>query len=179
MYQKFLVDNAETMKDFWYETMYLVETLVMKAAGQDDNGMDLSFTLGSLKVVNKKDKSDFSKAMRDRQVEPANGKHTDMRKALGDIFARYLEDLESAKSPFKKRVKDLTLIVLTDGIWAGVRNKEEVKNTIVYFVKKLEGEVGKLRHRPMSIEFIQFGNNVGATNMLWSFDNELKHEGIP
>ena len=151
----------------------------MKAAGQDDNGMDLSFTVGTVKVVNKKDKSDFTKAMRDGHAEAADGKHTDMRKALGDIFATYLEDLQSARSPFKKRVKDLTLIVLTDGIWAGVRNKDDVRQTIIHFVKKLEGVVGKLRHRPMSIEFIQFGRDDDATNMLWSFDNELKHEGIP
>ena len=42
--KKFLVDNAETMEDYWFEAQYLLETLVMKAKGQDKNGMDLSFT---------------------------------------------------------------------------------------------------------------------------------------
>jgi hypothetical protein len=178
--QKFLADNAETMEDFWYEAIYLVETLVMKAAGQDDNGMDLSFTGGPVKVVNKKDKSDFSKAMRDAQAQPADGVHTDMRKALGDIFAAYLEDLKNARrSASKKKVKDLTLIVLTDGIWAGVLNKDVVSQTIVSFVKQLEGMVGELRHRPVSIEFIQFGKDVDATYLLRRLDNDLKWDGIP
>jgi hypothetical protein len=152
----------------------------MKAAGQDENGMDLSFTGGTVEVVNKKDKSDFTKAMRDGQAQPADGQHTDMRKALGDIFATYLEDVKSAgRSPFKKKVKDLTLVVLTDGIWAGVRNKDDVRQNIIQFVKKLGGVVEELRHRPMSIEFIQFGRDEDATNRLRLLDDDLKYEGIP
>ncbi|OAF54686.1 hypothetical protein VC83_08984 [Pseudogymnoascus destructans] len=41
---KFLVDNAESMSQYWYNAKYLLETLILKAMGQDDNGMDLSFT---------------------------------------------------------------------------------------------------------------------------------------
>jgi hypothetical protein len=168
------------MKTHWYEATYLLETLVLKAAGQDENGMDLSFTAGPVKVENKKDRSDFTKAMRDPKAQPALKLHTDMRKSLGDIFAKYLEELKNkSKYAHKKDVKDLTLIILTDGIWAGVLNKNEVSQKIINFVKGLAGMISDLRDRPVSIEFIQFGNDEDATYMLRHLDNDLKWEGIP
>lgn len=167
------------MRKFWYQAIYLLETLVMKAAGQDDNGMDLSFTAGPVRVDNKKSKSDFTKAMRDPKAVPAADMHTDMRKSLGDIFANYLGKLKNRNRSHYVEVKDLTLIVLTDGVWAGVRNKDDVGQKIVSFMRELGGLIGDLRDRPVSIEFIQFGKDADATYMLRRLDIDLKWEGIP
>lgn len=168
------------MKDFWYEATYLLETLVWKATGQDENGMDLFFTAGPVKVENKKDKSEFLKAMRDPRAQPTETMHTDIRVSLGNIFAKYLEELENRnKYPYRKEVKDLALIIFTDGVWAGVQNKDDVIQQIVSFVKKLGSTVSNLKIRPVGIEFIQFGNEPDAAYMLRRLDKDLKWAGIP
>ena len=169
------------MKQFWYEANYLLETLVMKSKGQDEDGMDLTFTMGSVKVENKNDKSAFTKAMKDPNAQPANGMHTDMRKPLGHIFNKHLEDLEAQKRyPFRKKPKNLTVIVLTDGIWAGMRNKDDVRHKIVEFAKMVADkyENQNLVDRSVSIEFIRFGNDEDASYRLRQLDNDLKWWGI-
>jgi hypothetical protein len=175
------VDNAETMERFWYEATYLLETLVMKAAGQDQNGMDLTFTAGPIEVRNKTRASKFVDTMKDSNARPSPGMHTDIRKPLGNIFKNYLEKLEDKrKYPYKEGPKDLTLIVLTDGLWAGVRDKDEVRQKIVKFVKNLEEVIGdRVKDRPISLEFIQFGDDEDATYRLRQLDNDLRWEDIP
>lgn len=164
------------MKDFWYEANYLLETLVMKASGQDENGMDLIFTSGPIKVENRNGKSDFLKAMKNERAQPKPGIRTDMRKPLGNILSKYLEEL---KPHSKEKFKNLTLIVLTDGVWEGMRDKDEVNQKIVSFVQGLRDAIGDLKDRPVSIEFIQFGNDADASYRLQRLDNDMKWEGIP
>ncbi len=174
------MDNGETMIDFWDEATYLLKTLVLKAAGQDENGMDLFFTAGPVKAENKKDKSDFSKAMRDPRAQPLEHMHTEIRVSLGNIFAKYLKEQKNrSKYAYGAEIKDLALIVLTDGIWAGVQWKDDVSQQIVGFVRELGRISGDLRHRPVGIEFIHFGNHPDATYMLRHLDKNLKWIGIP
>lgn len=166
------------MAAHWYRATHLLKTLVMKAAGQDENGMDLTFTAGPEKLQNQKSASEFKKKM--EKAEPRAGVHTDMRKPLGDIFSKYLEEQKGRKKYPSKDIRNLTLIVLTDGIWEGmVSNKNAVHEMIVKFTKELEATIGNLKHRPVSIEFIQFGNDEDATSRLRRLDNDLKWEGVP
>ena len=167
------------MKPHWFRAKYLLETLVLKAAGQDDNGMDLSFTLGEDKLENKgADSSQWGKKM--QNARPTVNSHTNMSTSLGDILHQYLKEARQAKGYGSINHKRLTLIVLTDGIWAGnVSNREAVDDLIVRFVKELEKITGDLRVRPVSIEFVQFGDDPEATYHLRRLDNDLKWHGIP
>ncbi|KAH0565999.1 hypothetical protein GP486_000610 [Trichoglossum hirsutum] len=174
MPQKFLVDNAETMADFWDEATFVLETLVMKAKGQDKDGMDLCFTGGPVTVYGRDNPSKFGKAMEDPDAQPVPDNKTDMREALGRIFAEYLRKVHLGHTP-----KYLTLIVLTDGIWAGLQNKYLVEKTITTFLNRLRENIGDLEHRPVSIQFIQFGRDPDATDRLWRLDNQLKYDDIP
>lgn len=175
-----LVDNADTMKDHWYEATYLLETLVMKAAGQDVNGADLLFTSGSVILNNEKDASKFRRAMKNPEALPRDNIHTHLRKPLGKIFANYLRGLEEGRKNAKSKVvKNLTLIILTDGIWAAIQNKDDVKRKIVSLVEAIREVTDNLQERPISIDFVQFGNDEGATYRLQCLDNDLKWEGIP
>ena len=178
--KKFLVDNAETMKDFWYEATYLLETLVMKARGQDENGIDLSFTGGPVQVENKKQESEFKKAMKKPQAMPKDGVRPDIRKQLGNIFAKYLQDLDRRRvNPYMSEPRNLTLIIFTDGIWAGVPHKGDIDSQIVSFVRDLQNKIGNLKHRPVGLEFVQFGDDARATERLRQLDNNLKSNNIP
>jgi len=175
--KKFLVDNAESMEDFWYEAKFLLETLLKKAQGLDENGMDLMFTIGSYDVENQKGTSRIMTQMDNMKARPKKGMHTDMRGSLGNIFDKYITDARRKKQ-YNSDIKNLTLIVLTDGKWEGTKNKEEVNRKIVYFSRELEGIIGNLKDRPVSIEFIQFGYDEDATYRLKALDNDLKYSGI-
>ncbi|PVH84030.1 hypothetical protein DL98DRAFT_92117 [Cadophora sp. DSE1049] len=183
------------MKPFWGLATYVLETLLMKARGQDENDMDLHFTYGDVKVENRELKgtilslshsNPFSTAMKDPHARPMENWHTDITKSLGVIFEKYLKDADRALKASNKKPKgqqgprNLTLIVLTDGIWAGTKDLVEVKTLIVEFVQKVEELVGhSLAERQVSIEFVQFGDDVDASHRLDILDNDLVFDGIP
>jgi hypothetical protein len=159
------------MKPYWFEATYLLETLVMKAFGLDDNGMDLYFTAGTYKVENQKGKSKFKQAMNNKSFKPVQHFNTDMRASLSIILDKYLRE-------YRRTRKNLTIIVLTDGKWEGMVDKTEVRNLIIKFAEESKGVIGGLKHRPVSIEFIQFGNDADATYRLRQLDDNLKWDGI-
>ena len=117
----------------------------MKAAGQDENRMDLSFTIGRLELKNKKTDPDFWRVMENSAVQPKDNMHTDMQKPLDRILSAQLEEIKRNRS--KGSPKKLTIIVLTDGVWAGMKNKRDVEKTIVKFGKDLQ-KSGSLRAQP-------------------------------
>jgi hypothetical protein len=182
--KKFLVDNAESMSPHWYKATYLLETLLLKAAGQDEDGMDLSFTSGNISVEGRRGESKFIKAMRDSDARPRQGIRTNMKKPLGEILDDYLQEAIYLREQrkLKKSVpksKNLTLIILTDGMWEGMDDKDGVNDKIITFAKELKGVIGNLKDRPVSIEFVQFGDDPDATYRLWRLDNDLEYAGIP
>ena len=147
----------------------------MKAVGQDNDGMDLSFTSGPVKVNGKKNKTEFTAAMNNKLAQPKG--HTDMRACLGEIFGDYIREVKQ-KQKHGLQARGFTLIVITDGIWAGVKDKEEVNQTIITFIKDSWKLIGNIKHRPVSIEFIQLGDDPDATYRLRHLDNDLKDDGL-
>jgi hypothetical protein len=188
----FLVDNAETMKSYWGEASFLLETLLLKVEGLDEDGIDLLFTSGKKKVegrqfhgkLRKVLQSDpFMAAMKSPEAKPIENFHTDIVKPLSEIFGTYLEMAKrSQREKWRKRPpisRKLTLFILTDGMWTGTKRKGDVDELILLFVEKLRNELGDLNQRSFTIQFIQFGNDPEATRHLQDLDNNLKHEGIP
>ncbi|KAL5315922.1 hypothetical protein ACEPPN_016796 [Leptodophora sp. 'Broadleaf-Isolate-01'] len=165
----FLVDNATTMLQHWDEATNLLGVLVEKAAGQDPNGPDLHFTLGNYNLKQQRNTAAFTNAMRHRSAIPTASAATDIRVPLGNLFEKYLEDTKKA----------MTIIVLTDGLWEGVKNKDEVSEQIVAFVKKVKDLPNNVVPRRVSIQFIQFGVDEAATARLIHLDDHLKYRGIP
>ncbi|KAH7388888.1 hypothetical protein BKA64DRAFT_645361 [Cadophora sp. MPI-SDFR-AT-0126] len=93
-----------------------------KRVGWDEDGMDLSFTLGRVTVQNTKTRADFMKAMSQARP-PDNSIHaTDMRQSLGAILDKYLMELKK-REKMSGQAKDLTVLVLTDGLWEGKPTK--------------------------------------------------------
>lgn len=168
------------MERFWDETTNLLEVLTMKAKGQDKNGMDLYFTTGTVKLENSHDPSKFVAKMADQNAKPMKGTHTDMRHPLSDLLGDYLRGIRRT-SPYAQLggPKKLTLIILTDGKWHGMTNRDDVSTTIVDFLQRLEKMVPSFKSRPVSIQFIQLGDDAEATYRLRLLDNELPHHGVP
>lgn len=158
----FLVDNSSSMRPHWQAVGYVLETLAMKLAGIDEDGLDLDFTLGPINVRNAAGFTaprKFMDAMaRANPNNPDRGTiETDMGARLGPIFDKY--------NP-KKR---MTLIVLTDGVWA---KQEGVEEMIAGFIKKLSArEHAELRR--FSIGFVRFGTDEVARERLQWLDDDL------
>ena len=154
----------------WFQATFLLETLVMKAKGQDPDGMDLNFTTGSVNLGNKEKPSIFVAKM--KEGSPKSGVRTNIVESLGTIFNKYLTQLRNTRN----EARDVTLIVLTDGAWEGTTNKERVSDKIVEFLTQLERQTYGLKHRPFSIEFVQFGHDEEASRRLKYLDNFLREE---
>jgi len=157
----FLVDNGSSMGPHWEAVGYVLETLAMKLAGIDEDGLDLDFTLGGInvrKAAGLTAPKKFVDAMAlANPNKPDRGMiETDMSAKLGPIFDKY--------NPAKR----MTLIVLTDGVWA---KKEGVEEMIAGFVKKLSAR-NKAELRRFSIEFVRFGaDEVAKERLKWLDDN--------
>ena len=165
------------MDGYWGETTLLLETLVKKVAGLDEDGVDLMFTVGGNDVANQKGTSKIMSMMRNDKVHPKEGMHTDMATCLGEAFDKYIKEAKR-KQNHVATLKRLTLIVLTDGIWAGTFVKEDVRNKFIVFSRALEKIIGELPVRPVSVEFIQFGNDPDATYRLRGLDDDWEYYGI-
>lgn len=161
----------------WGKVKFVLETLLLKAEGLDPDGVDLTFTLGDVKVNPSKDKTieKIMKKLDNDEAKPDSRSYTSMQTPLQQIFDEYLRRPKT----FDTKKNKITIIVLTDGIWKGMMNKEEVNQTIVSFARKLEKKLGRPpKERPVSVEFVQFGKDPEATFRLKRLDNELKNEGI-
>lgn len=174
--QIFLVDNAETMMNNWWEATFLLETLVIKAKGQDENGMDLFFTIGKEAVKSSNQPSAFKSAM--EKARPETGMHTDIRKKLDSILDDYLR-MAKRNSRLNQKIRNLTMIILTDGIWAGTEDKDSVRRIFKKFIGDLTELLGDQENRRVSIQFVQFGKDLDATHRLRSLDVDLEWDGIP
>jgi hypothetical protein len=162
------------MAEHWDAATYLLETLVLKAHGQDPDGPDLAFFNDSAKVERGRQASDFRKKM--ESVRPRQ--HTNITTALKPIFQHYLGIVK--RSYTKSLVRSLTIIILTDGLWQGVDDHDEINTEIEMFYKNLEKEMGyDLRHRQVSIQFIQLGDDDEARERLRRLDDDTPYRGIP
>ena len=170
------MDNAESMEAHWYEATQVIEVLVKKARGIDEDGMDLLFTTGNISLNGQSSAHEFVKSMhKARPITRSEERaHTDLRASLGDIGQEYLSKLRRRTL----NVKDVVVIVLTDGIWKGMEYPEAVADYIKQFAGQMEA-LQILKHRPFSVEFIQFGNDAAATRRLRYLDDCLHELGIP
>lgn len=169
------------MRENWYEATELLDVLVQKAKGLDNDGMDLKFTTGNITIDGKDSASKFRNSM--NAARPKMGSkeraRTDLRSSLGNILHDYISRLRKQENHPLAKVKDIVLLILTDGIWAGMENKKEVAEQIRKFSHELKALHYDLKLRPFSIEFIQFGNDDTATKRLRYLDDYLAEEGIP
>ena len=170
----FLVDNAESMTDHWYEATYVLGILVEMAKGLDEDGMDLRFTSGTIKLEGKDSSNKFVSSM--NKARPTQGTRTDPRLSLGNILDTYANKLRSKEKFPNNRVKDLVLIVLTDGIWAGMQDKYAIAAQLKNISKKVDYS---LKQRPFSVQFIQFGYDEAATQAFRYLDDCFDNGDVP
>lgn len=88
--------------------------------------------------------------------------------ALMRILTSYSEALEK---------KPKTILILTDGIWAGVPDGD-VDTFIKSQIKVLR--LGSSAHsRPVTFQFIRFGHDLAGMERLRRLDDDMKERGLP
>jgi hypothetical protein len=183
-----MIDNADTMKEHWDEATFLLDILVSKVVGQDKDGIDLQFTNGEVSIKQKKGDSAFKTALGMKNtiriaMEKANpavlleagySVETNMNDALSPILDKFRIDAER-KQKLMEDQKYKTVIVLTDGIWAAMgEDRDMLRRNLVDFGTKLKA-LGIFAEgiRPLSIEFIQLGDDHTALETFRELDNNL------
>lgn len=187
------------MSTCWEEATHLLEVLVWRALGYDDDGMELYFTnpdtshKASVKQSRKQLVKSFTKAM--EQAEPAekgpSACPTTILPELERIINTYTRAMTSrSKTPPRK----MTIIVLTDGIWPGMHNEYTLDlylRSAFHNLRDLHGDLtyigpGQTQGRqdiseikPVTIQFVQFGDDAKATERLRRLDDDMKYYGCP
>jgi hypothetical protein len=189
----FLVDNQGSMSEFWEEARWIFETLLMISRNVDENGMDLSFSCSGFAKPHEKKVNALLSAFDNPEVAPKPGTATDIIRTLETVFNEYLaridQERECLKSgrrnstlPFwpKKtekdaEVKNATLIILTDGVWPKCQ-KDDFVRIFRSFTEGMNhrGHVVNSEIRSYSVEFMRFGENPKAIDLLCFLDDELE-----
>ncbi|KAK8006643.1 hypothetical protein PG991_012940 [Apiospora marii] len=128
---KFVIDNGGSMEPYWPAMRITLETLASKIGKLDKDGLDIEFTIGKSHNTSKthvrKLLQKFDRAHEEAlQPRAPSRTGTDMATILGQIFSEYLKDTSKA----------MTLIVLSDGLWEGTHSDEDVKTSIVEFLRR-------------------------------------------
>jgi len=163
------------LEPYWDDAKYVLQTLLLKVRGLDENGLDLVFTKASIEAINEKDMHRIMEKMNHHEARPRKEVHGNIVERLVEILDDYKTDITKKRRMFHK-VRNMTVIVLTTGIWDETR--EEVGKVIISFIQDFKRIMDQAYMGPQfSIEFVQFGNDPIATEVLQYLDDDL--EGIP
>ncbi|KAK1579742.1 uncharacterized protein LY79DRAFT_334052 [Colletotrichum navitas] len=193
----YLVDNGTTMVPHWAQVTYLLEVLVWRSLGYDDNGMELYFTNPDTNpkatIGGSQQLKHFRRAMELANPavakSPAEVVETTIVPELTRIINSYTR-AKTSKSPPRKK----TIIILTDGIWKGMRMEHTIdvylKSTFNE-LKDLHGDLSYIppgksheqvdisKIRPVTIQFVRFGYDQNAIERLRRLDDDMRYYGCP
>lgn len=169
------------MSSHWPIVTFVAQTLAMKVAPLDDDGIDVKFTIG-----HGSDKSNLSglaglnelkSALRHnapQEIHTGNDRDrnpTDMASTLWRMFNAYWT---------KGQCKATTVLVFTDGKWEGTKPANGINSVITKFAQELENHKRKrFDPRHFTIGFIQFGEGVVEQERLKYLDDELCKDHNP
>ncbi|GAP90375.1 putative serine threonine protein kinase [Rosellinia necatrix] len=150
----FIVDNGTSMREHHEDVRRTLLVLADLVVASDKHRVDLIFTFADNKLGCRNVKNPykrFGKAI-DYAYEriSSNGQGplaTDMANTLGEIFDAY-----GTKSNRRKT----TLIILTDGVWGGSAQSDDVEKEIAEFAEYLK-KIKPCEVRPFTIQFVSFG----------------------
>lgn len=201
--QAFLIDNAPSMDSHWIYAKDLISVLVAFLYGQDDDGMDLYFTSSKQLVGTFCEPKEFVREMNEHRPNhgvpqkafaAVNGRHSEFlppdsipRAATASTassnepnenMSEVLDGiLENWSNNFMEKGKKLTLIILTDGVWPGVKNKATVTHGIIHTLERAQNKKmlrKQLDERGLSIQFVRFGHDEAVIEALEQMDNDLR-----
>ncbi|UQC73822.1 uncharacterized protein CLUP02_00469 [Colletotrichum lupini] len=194
----FLVDNGTTMRKWWSSVIDLLEVMVWRALAYDDDGMEMYFTnpdtnpKATVRGSKSQSVRSFTKAL-DLAEPAAATSQTSVETTIIPELERIINDYTRAKtSKYEPRKK--TIIVLTDGIWRGMHDEYTVDTYLrstFHCLRDLHGDLTYIHPdqphsrkdvseiRPVTIQFVQFGDDKEARERLRRLDDDLAKYGCP
>lgn len=188
--QIYLVDNASSMARYWNHARQVLDILVWCTLEYDDDGLELHFTNNDddLQIKpnskRKQKREHFTRRLDLAEPRLTDNVTTDMSASLACILDRHLINYSSSTG----MKRNLTVFVLTDGLWERhCNNNTAVDEYITIFIQKIpdpnsdadkrtgNSSEEKPRERPISIQFIRFGHDKDARNRLHRLDNDPKN----
>ncbi|PNY26976.1 Uncharacterized protein TCAP_03110 [Tolypocladium capitatum] len=179
----FLIDDSTSMLgERWGEVKAALRQMAPVCTSHDDDGIDVHFMNhksppGGPRAEGKAPGGYYDVADADAVerlfgvVRPCGP--TPTRRRLEDVLGPYFALLRAAADV--RDVKPLNVIVLTDGMpgpaWADGSNPHMPEPAIVHFARELD-RIGAPLYQ-VGIQFIQVGDNAGATAMLDALDDGL------
>ncbi|KAJ9151119.1 Protein kinase domain-containing protein [Pleurostoma richardsiae] len=203
----YLIDNGSSMFYHWEQVSHWVKVLVWRSLGYDDDGMEMCFTGDNTACVKQSTSQkieDFTTAI-DLAKPPAPNEagavRTNIQPMLDNIINDYIHSISAgSKGTPKKKL----IVVLTDGVWDGMKGIDVVDKVIKpkldflmdlpHFTEKaksrvpfgspkdvVRAEVIKVleEERPVTIQFIGFGHDPAGLARLRSLDEDLERMGFP
>ena len=162
------------MKPHWQVMSELCRYLMWTVKKYDKRGVDLHFTVSNEKHINSKK----SRKLASHLVNKPRPAGCDMGARLGkilDVYADTMRNYRNARAGRKKRasiekgsLKELSVYVLTDGLW---QEQSDVKGPIEALVATMI-EL-KYPRRQVGIQFIRFGDDPRAIEKLRCLDDGL------
>ncbi|KAF2864734.1 hypothetical protein BDV95DRAFT_290159 [Massariosphaeria phaeospora] len=168
----FVLDNGTTMSPHWPQVSFVAQTLAMKVAGLDEDGIDVIFTIGRHCNRNNLRGPDGLESLKTslQQARPLPPDRdiprdsTDMNGILQGIFSRYWTS---------NQCKATTVIVLTDGVFEGTDPPHSLNETIVNFAREVEADSRRFLARHFTIGFVRFGDGAADKAYLELLDDQL------
>ncbi|KAH8924515.1 hypothetical protein BT69DRAFT_1241024 [Atractiella rhizophila] len=154
------------MDPYWDEVRQAIDGVVAKVIQYGDDGIDLYFLNSPMNLQSVRSHQAVSQLF--SQVRPI-GASTPTEVKVEEILGPYVDAVEYAKKTGGHPVKNLNLIIITDG---AADDPDTLNYALAGFAERLD-----LIHAPLTqlgIQFVQIGNDPEATEFLRSLDDELK-----
>jgi len=163
------------MREHWDNATVVLQALGMQIGPLDKDGLDVYFTIdrGHYAKTNVKNfdiPKQFRSAMQNAKASDDMDMYaTPMAQALRKVLWDYLN---------KDMPKKQTLIVLTTGVWDGMKDDAEVE--VAAAIKEMMRRLQSFYlDRWFGIEFVSFGDNMAGLSRLQGFDDNMKRFGVP
>lgn len=156
------------MAEHWDAATDLLETLVLKTQDQSRNEPGLAFFTGEVQLKHGRDAPAFRHQM--QSVSPSN--LTNARSALEPLFRNFVDG--ARRDDDKQLIRALTVVVLTDGLWEGTPDPNEITQALVQWDRLLK-EAIRIEGCPrlFTIHFLQFGDSARANARLRGLDVDV------
>ena len=188
--QVFIVDNSYSMQVWWEYAEYVLTTLVAKCLAFDDDGIDVRVTIGKEALENCRKESDVQRLAESIGVNIEAGDVSNPCVVLDATFKKHIARLRALQEENRmalkpRKTKYLTVIMLTDGRWAGLdadpdtfedspSKGREIRRHIIDHVREAESIfTNPPGVRGLTVQFIQFGSEHAESRLLsWLDDYE-------
>ena len=154
-----MIDDCDSLRKHRYCIAITARVISYTVKITDKNGMDLYFTSDSVNPQDCRNSSAVEKKINKKR--PVDGS-CDMAKCLDDV----LKDVR------RNGMQPTSIYIFTDGICSLTNSGDGVKEVIYEAITSLIG--ARRKPRDLMFQFVQFGRDMEAFELLKSFDDNCK-----